>query len=189
MFPGKRGLSEQINTAITKKWNKECTDILCRVMAHEAEDIKTESGSFVCSVQNVNLASLTRMKERIEALEDLNDELYQLICCLLENLPDLIVKTIYSNIGADQNPVFNDFQSQFGKIMKSCGAQKMETPLPTRREKDVLELLSKGYCAKEIASQLYISETTVITHKKNLKKKFNVKNTAELIFITNSVKS
>jgi DNA-binding NarL/FixJ family response regulator len=58
---------------------------------------------------------------------------------------------------------------------------KREDPCPTRREKDVLELLVKGLCAKEIANKLFISESTVITHKKNLKEKFNAKNTVELI--------
>ena len=46
---------------------------------------------------------------------------------------------------------------------------------------DVFILLEKGYCAKEIAKSLFISETTVITHKKNLKEKFQAKNTVELI--------
>ncbi len=55
------------------------------------------------------------------------------------------------------------------------------SPLPTRREKEVLILLTQGYCAKEIAKRLFISETTVITHKRNLKEKFKAKNTVELI--------
>ena len=54
-------------------------------------------------------------------------------------------------------------------------------PALTKREIEVLDLLVKGLCAKEIADNLFISETTVITHKKNLKKKYNVRNTVELI--------
>jgi DNA-binding CsgD family transcriptional regulator len=46
---------------------------------------------------------------------------------------------------------------------------------------DVCRLLAKGFCAKEIARILFISETTVVTHKRNLKVKFNAKNTVELI--------
>ncbi len=49
------------------------------------------------------------------------------------------------------------------------------------RESEILELLSEGKIAKEIASLLNISLNTVITHRKNLITKFNVHNTAELI--------
>ena len=51
----------------------------------------------------------------------------------------------------------------------------------TRREKEVLNLLSEGFSAKEIADQLFIGQSTVETHRKHLQSKFNVKNTAEMI--------
>jgi len=51
----------------------------------------------------------------------------------------------------------------------------------TRREKEVLHLIGRGFIAKEIAINLHISTTTVISHRKNLISKFQVKNTAELI--------
>jgi DNA-binding NarL/FixJ family response regulator len=54
-------------------------------------------------------------------------------------------------------------------------------PLITRREKEVLLLISKGLTNKEIADKLFISTTTVDTHRKNLLAKFQVKNTASLI--------
>ena len=56
-----------------------------------------------------------------------------------------------------------------------------QAPVLTRREREVLDLLAEGLCAKEIAQILFISETTVVTHKKNLKNKFKVKNTVELV--------
>jgi DNA-binding NarL/FixJ family response regulator len=51
----------------------------------------------------------------------------------------------------------------------------------TSRERQVFKFLSKGYSAKMIAESLNISENTVITHRKNLIHKLNVKNSAELI--------
>lgn len=51
----------------------------------------------------------------------------------------------------------------------------------TKRENEILELVGRGFIAKEIADQLNISSTTVITHRKNLISKFKVKNTAELV--------
>lgn len=51
----------------------------------------------------------------------------------------------------------------------------------TRREKEVLALIANGLTNNEIGQQLFISVTTVDTHRKNLLAKFNVKNTALLI--------
>ncbi len=51
----------------------------------------------------------------------------------------------------------------------------------TKREKEILRHIANGYSAKEIASNLFISESTVVTHRKHLLHKFEVKNVAELI--------
>lgn len=51
----------------------------------------------------------------------------------------------------------------------------------TRREKEVLELIAEGMTNNEIAQQLFISVTTVDTHRKNLLAKFEAKNVASLI--------
>ena len=55
------------------------------------------------------------------------------------------------------------------------------TPLITRREKEVLELLAEGLTNHEIASRLFVSTTTIDSHRKSLLAKLNAKNTAELI--------
>lgn len=55
------------------------------------------------------------------------------------------------------------------------------TPLLTRREKEVLELIAAGNTNPDIAEKLFISTTTVDTHRKNLLQKFEVKNVAALI--------
>lgn len=56
-----------------------------------------------------------------------------------------------------------------------------EIPILTRREKEVLELIADGHTNNEIAAKLFISVTTVDTHRKNLLAKFNAKNIASLI--------
>jgi DNA-binding NarL/FixJ family response regulator len=56
-----------------------------------------------------------------------------------------------------------------------------DVPVLTRREKEVLELIANGFTNNEMAQKLFISITTVDTHRKNLLTKFNVKNTALLI--------
>lgn len=61
------------------------------------------------------------------------------------------------------------------------------TPLITRREKEVLELIAEGLTNNEIAEKLFISIPTVNTHRKSLLEKFKVKNTA--LLIGNAIKS
>jgi DNA-binding NarL/FixJ family response regulator len=55
------------------------------------------------------------------------------------------------------------------------------TVVLTRREKEVLELIAEGLTNNEIAEKLFVSVTTVDTHRKNLLTKFDAKNTATLI--------
>ncbi len=54
-------------------------------------------------------------------------------------------------------------------------------PIVTRREKEVLQLIAAGMTNSEIATKLFISTTTVDTHRKNLLAKFEAKNTAVLV--------
>ncbi len=51
----------------------------------------------------------------------------------------------------------------------------------TRREKEILELIATGMTNNEIAVKLFISVTTVDTHRRNLLVKFNARNIAALI--------
>ncbi len=74
-----------------------------------------------------------------------------------------------------------------GKIYLSIEAsqtlQKNEATniVLTRREKEVLELIAEGMTNNVIAQKLFISPTTVDTHRKNLLAKLEAKNTASLI--------
>jgi DNA-binding NarL/FixJ family response regulator len=74
-----------------------------------------------------------------------------------------------------------------GKIFLSFDASqtllkvKSTNIVLTRREIEVLELIAEGLTNNIIAARLFISSTTVDTHRKNLLTKFGVKNTASLI--------
>jgi DNA-binding NarL/FixJ family response regulator len=58
---------------------------------------------------------------------------------------------------------------------------KESTIILTRREKEVLELIAEGMTNNEIAQKLFVSVTTVDTHRKNLLAKFETRNIASLI--------
>lgn len=60
---------------------------------------------------------------------------------------------------------------------------RMTGELLTNREKEVLELISKGFISKQIADKLFISTNTVNTHRQRIIEKLNVANTAEAINI------
>ncbi|MEO6136844.1 MAG: response regulator transcription factor [Ginsengibacter sp.] len=68
---------------------------------------------------------------------------------------------------------------EVAQSLKSNNSSEM--PVLTRREKEVLELIASGMTNNEISQRLFISVTTVDTHRKNLLEKFNAKNTASLI--------
>jgi DNA-binding NarL/FixJ family response regulator len=65
-----------------------------------------------------------------------------------------------------------------GQALKKVKENKV---VLTRREKEVLELIAQGMINNEIAAKLFVSSTTIDTHRKNLLAKFDVKNTASLI--------
>jgi DNA-binding NarL/FixJ family response regulator len=54
-------------------------------------------------------------------------------------------------------------------------------PLITRREKEILSLIAEGFTNPEIAEKLFVSPSTIDSHRKNLLTKLNVKNTAALV--------
>ena len=53
--------------------------------------------------------------------------------------------------------------------------------LISSRELEIIKLISQGRSSKDIADKLFISEHTVMTHRKNINQKLNVHNTAELV--------
>jgi len=78
-----------------------------------------------------------------------------------------------------------------GKIYLSVSMEHIAKPLSivpsdnlpalTKREKEILLLISEGMTNNQIAEKLFISTLTVDSHRKNLLTKLNVNNTASLI--------
>jgi len=59
--------------------------------------------------------------------------------------------------------------------------KKRNTPLITKRETEVLELIAEGLTSNEIAKKLFIALSTVENHRINLFMKFDVKNAIMLV--------
>ena len=78
------------------------------------------------------------------------------------------------------------FSHEAAQVMKQ---HKNETiPVITRRETEVLELISIGMTNIEIAHKLFLSTSTIDTHRKNLLAKFDAKNVALMVRIAIKLK-
>jgi DNA-binding NarL/FixJ family response regulator len=67
------------------------------------------------------------------------------------------------------------------KVLSAFTTKKVVTDLISKREQEVLELLSKGYLYKEIGDQLNITLSTVKRHLNHIYQKLQVQNKTEAI--------
>lgn len=76
-----------------------------------------------------------------------------------------------------------DGKTYFSLDVQSILAESSLKNVPhlTRREKEVLGLISSGETTQQIADKLYLSPLTVETHRRNLMQKFGVNNAPALI--------
>lgn len=74
------------------------------------------------------------------------------------------------------------FCDEVNKIMKKLTVNDLKyVPRLTQREKDILRMLKDGKSTKSISNELFLSQLTVQTHRRNLLAKFQVKNVVELL--------
>ena len=59
--------------------------------------------------------------------------------------------------------------------------QEDDTKMLTDRERQIMDLVVSGFTTREISKALYISETTVVTHKQNVKEKLNARNSCHCV--------
>ncbi|MEL1241506.1 response regulator transcription factor [Flavobacterium flavipallidum] len=67
------------------------------------------------------------------------------------------------------------------KMINFMSEQSVSENILSNKENEVLGLIAKGLTTKEIAAKLFVSSRTIETHRANILKKLEVKNTAELI--------
>jgi len=90
---------------------------------------------------------------------------------LTPSTPSISIQDSASLICYKVNEVLNSLDTNQGK--------ETDTEL-TRREIEVLQLLTKGHSNKEIADQLFVSTHTVISHRKNISEKTGIKSASGL---------
>jgi DNA-binding NarL/FixJ family response regulator len=75
----------------------------------------------------------------------------------------------------------NEVTQKLENNKESVSKTKSFIPSLSGREKEILQLVSKGLTTDQIADKLCISHHTVLSHRKNLLLKFDVNNTASLV--------
>ncbi len=86
---------------------------------------------------------------------------------------EVLTESIKKIVWNDEKIFYKDFQP----------AEKYDfnKNIVSKREKEIIDFIGKGYTTDEIAEKLYISKHTVETHRKNIFNKLQVNNIAALI--------
>ncbi len=128
---------------------------------------------------HVKIVALTMYREMhmVDAMLKNGVKAYLLKSC---NRDELI--TAILGVSNDNVYLGDSIRKDFVKFLEKP-ARKVEKkgPSVSKREKEILQLISQELTTSEIASKLYISITTVETHRKNMLKKLGLRNTAGLM--------
>ena len=76
---------------------------------------------------------------------------------------------------------FEYFQKTFKEESKAVPASETLLQYLTQREEEVLGLLTQGYTYKDVAKELFISDTTVKTHVNNIFQKLQVSDRTQAV--------
>jgi len=68
-----------------------------------------------------------------------------------------------------------------GASMREEKKRTEALPVLTKREKEVLQMIAEGLTNPQIAEKLFVSQSTVDSHRKSVMTKIGVKNTASLL--------
>lgn len=124
----------------------------------------------------IKVIALSNQAEQSTILQMLNSGA---VGFLLKSVPS---EEILSSI---QNALNNKvvMNSEIQKIITTTYENANNLPSLTKRETQILHLLSQGKTTVMIADELFLSKFTIDTYRKNLLQKFEVKNTSELLIL------
>ncbi len=145
----------------------------------------TETNVFICDIKIGNENGLDLISKHIELLESTT---IIVLSGLYENY--LLRKAQFIGVhyflkkeagvnellaainGENQNRLIHQFENEH---------EFNATEFLSKKEKEIIKLVIDGFQSKEIAEKLFISKTTVDTHRRNIHRKLNTTNSGDLI--------
>jgi DNA-binding NarL/FixJ family response regulator len=115
-----------------------------------------------------------------------NEKVFDSLCAgatgyLLKNSPPTKITDAITELYHGGSPMSSVIARKVIQTFKPVAEQNREMQKLTTREREMLELLAKGYRYKEIADQLSISFETVRTHIHNIYEKLHVQSRTEAL--------
>lgn len=95
------------------------------------------------------------------------------------------LKDVYSGKNYYSNEVTDAIMESHRKPTASERPKEPNVKL-TKREKEVLRLLAEGFTGPEVADKLFIAQSTVETHRRNVIEKANIKSKELVVFAIRS---
>lgn len=134
----------------------------CKIISEQFPDVKVIALSMYKQSSYVNKMKMNGAKGYL-LKDDTSEEIIEAI------------KAVY--VGKEY------YSRQIKEILSNPSLEEIEldTSTITRRETEILNLISEGLSTKLIGEKLFISAHTVESHRKNLLFKFKAKNTASLV--------
>ncbi|MGN5953282.1 response regulator [Sphingobacterium lactis] len=132
-------------------------------------------GQIKLQYPNIHILGLSNLDDRQIILQMLSQGAsgYVLKSAPLEEIEQAILHIasagVYLGTGAQKT------------LANTCITPQDEIPQITRREKEVLNYLSKGLSSVQIAELMFVSHLTVDVHRRNLLQKFKVNKTVNLL--------
>lgn len=99
---------------------------------------------------------------------------------LKKSIPKELINAIYNAV-IDGAAISPGIATKLLNAFRGNTSTKKETFSLSKREKEVLELLTRGYSYKKIAGDLFVSIDTIGTHIKNIYSKLQVNSATEAV--------
>jgi len=100
---------------------------------------------------------------------------------LLKRTPRAELLTAVKDVHAGGSPMSSNIARKIVQSYQRFNTEPTETEKLSAREREVLELLARGYLYKEIAATLHISVPTVNTHIRRIYEKLHVRSRSQAI--------
>ena len=138
--------------------------------------------------QREDPAALHNFFHRVKTDDKREPGLYYAVCKLLRR-PDDREKTNELVLVAHPVSGMGHMATTLSKVLEenTYATKNYEKFLAlSKREKEIIRLLAEGHSSAKISDMLCISSHTVITHRKNISRKLDINNFAELIKFANA---